>query len=82
MEKIVLTFLASLGFVPALVQEVSAQADPSTPLGTGPLPSWNDGMAKKSIIDHFRSLSVKSKGELPIIPVDERAAEVRVIKVG
>jgi 5'-nucleotidase len=39
-------------------------------------------MAKKSIIDHLRSLSVKSKGELPIIPVDERAAEVRAIKVG
>lgn len=34
------------------------------------------------IMDHLRSLPVKSKGELPVIPVDERAAEVRAIKVG
>jgi 5'-nucleotidase len=27
-------------------------------------------------------LSVKNKGELPVIPVDERAAEVRAIKEG
>jgi 5'-nucleotidase len=33
-------------------------------------------------MDHLRSLPVKSKGELPVIPVDERAAEVRAIKVG
>jgi 5'-nucleotidase / UDP-sugar diphosphatase len=36
----------------------------------------------QAIIDHLRSLPVKSKGELPVIPVDERAAEVRAIKVG
>ena len=47
MERIVFTFLAALGFVPALVQQASAQADPSTPLGTGPLRSWNNGAAKK-----------------------------------
>jgi 5'-nucleotidase/UDP-sugar diphosphatase len=34
----------------------------------------------QAIMDHLRSLPVKSKGELPIIPVDERAAEVRAIK--
>jgi hypothetical protein len=28
------------------------------------------------------NLLVKNKGELPVIPVDERAAEVRTIKVG
>jgi 5'-nucleotidase/UDP-sugar diphosphatase len=33
-------------------------------------------------MDHLRSLPVKSAGELPVIPVDERAAEVRAIKVG
>ena len=33
-------------------------------------------------MDYLRSLPVKSKGELPTIPVDERAAEVRAIKVG
>jgi len=36
----------------------------------------------QAIMDHLRSLPVKVKGELPMIPVDERAAEVRAIKVG
>jgi 5'-nucleotidase / UDP-sugar diphosphatase len=36
----------------------------------------------QAIMDHLHSLPVKSKGELPTIPVDERAAEVRAIKVG
>ena len=36
----------------------------------------------QAIMDHIRSLPVKAKGELPVIPVDERAAEVRAIKVG
>jgi len=36
----------------------------------------------QAIMDHLRSLPVKGKGKLPIIPVDERAAEVRAIKVG
>ena len=36
----------------------------------------------QAIMDHLRSLPVKSTGELPTIPVDERAAEVRAIKVG
>ena len=36
----------------------------------------------QAIMDHLRSLPVRSKGELPVIPVDERAAEVRAIKVG
>jgi 5'-nucleotidase len=34
----------------------------------------------QAIMDHLRSLPVKSKGELPVIPVDDRAAEVRAIK--
>ena len=36
----------------------------------------------QAIMDHLRSLPVKSPGELPVIPVDERAAEVRAIKAG
>jgi len=36
----------------------------------------------QAIMDHLRSLPVRSKGELPVIPVDERAAEVRAIKAG
>ena len=33
----------------------------------------------QAIMDHLRILPVKSPGELPIIPVDKRAAEVRAI---
>jgi 5'-nucleotidase len=36
----------------------------------------------QAIMDHLRSLPVKNKGELPVIPVDERANEVRAIKAG
>jgi 5'-nucleotidase len=36
----------------------------------------------QAIMDHLRSLPVKAKGELPVIPVDERAAEVRGIRAG
>jgi 5'-nucleotidase len=36
----------------------------------------------QAIMDHLCRLPVKSKGELPTIPVDERAAEIRAIKVG
>ena len=36
----------------------------------------------QAIMDHLRALPVKTSGELPVIPVDERAAEVRAIKVG
>ena len=36
----------------------------------------------QAIMDHLRRLPVKNPGELPVIPVDERAAEVRAIAVG
>jgi 5'-nucleotidase len=36
----------------------------------------------QAIMDYLRDLPVKKKSELPVIPVDERAAEVRAIKVG
>ena len=32
-------------------------------------------------MDYLRTLPVKNKGDLPVIPVDGRAAEVRAIKV-
>ena len=35
----------------------------------------------QAIMDHFRSLPAKNKGDLPVVPVDERAAEVRAIKI-
>jgi 5'-nucleotidase / UDP-sugar diphosphatase len=34
----------------------------------------------QAIMDYLRDLPVTKKGELPTIPVDERAAEVRAIK--
>jgi 5'-nucleotidase len=36
----------------------------------------------QAIMDHLRSLPAKSPGELPVIPVDGRAAEVRAIGAG
>jgi 5'-nucleotidase/UDP-sugar diphosphatase len=33
-------------------------------------------------MEHLRNLPAKQPGELPIVPVDERAAEVRFFKVG
>ena len=36
----------------------------------------------QAIMDYLRSLPIKNPGDLPVIPVDERAAEVRAIKVG
>jgi 5'-nucleotidase len=36
----------------------------------------------QAIMDYLRDLPVEKKGELPVIPVDERAAEVRAIKAG
>ncbi len=36
----------------------------------------------QAIMDHLRGLPVTKPGELPVIPVDERASEVRAIKVG
>jgi 5'-nucleotidase/UDP-sugar diphosphatase len=36
----------------------------------------------QAIMDHLRNLPVKSAGELPVIPTDKRANEVRAIKVG
>jgi 5'-nucleotidase / UDP-sugar diphosphatase len=36
----------------------------------------------QAIMDHLRNLPTKSPGELPVIPVDGRAAEVRAIRAG
>ena len=33
-------------------------------------------------MDHLRALPVKTAGELPVTPVDERAADVRATKAG
>jgi 5'-nucleotidase/UDP-sugar diphosphatase len=36
----------------------------------------------QAIMDHLRRLPAKAAGELPVIPVDDRASESRAIKVG
>jgi 5'-nucleotidase len=36
----------------------------------------------QAIMDHLRRLPVTAPGRLPVVPVDERAAEVRAVKVG
>jgi 5'-nucleotidase/UDP-sugar diphosphatase len=36
----------------------------------------------QAIMDYLRALPTKREGELPMIPVDDRAAEVRAIKAG
>ncbi len=80
-----------------LTSKVEALDDPrdSTPdllppTGTLDNSSVATGMGKdavreikewQAIMDHLRNLPLKNKGELPLIPVDERAAEVRAIKV-
>jgi 5'-nucleotidase len=51
----------------------------ATGSGNGPTREIKEWQA---IMDHLRSLPGKNTGELPVIPVDERAAEVRAIKVG
>ncbi len=61
------------------------------PPGTTDLTSVAKGVGKQAgleikewqaIMDHLRRLPINTKGELPMIPVDERAEEVRAIKVG
>ncbi len=66
------------GYMLATPGEVDAQ---SVALGSG------NGAVKEikewqAIMDHLRSLPVKNFGDLPEIPVDERAQEVRAINVG
>lgn len=36
----------------------------------------------QAIMVHLRELPVNGPGKLPVVPVDELAAEVRAIKVG
>ena len=48
------------GFLFLLVfAEAYGQTDPSTALGAGPLPSWNDGPAKKAIVEFVKATTEK-----------------------
>jgi 5'-nucleotidase/UDP-sugar diphosphatase len=75
--------------VEALEDPRSSTPDLLSPTGTTDRKSVATGGKTKAtkeikewqaIMDHLRNLPAK-KGELPVIPVDERAAEVRAIKV-
>jgi 5'-nucleotidase / UDP-sugar diphosphatase len=55
------------------------KASLATAAGAGPVREIKEWQA---IMDYLRSLPVKSTGELPTIPVDARAREVRAIKAG
>jgi 5'-nucleotidase len=77
--------------VEALDDPRSSTAHLMAPPGTVDKDSVATGIGKdasqevkewQAIMDHLQSLPVKTNGELPVIPVDERAAEVRAIKVG
>jgi 5'-nucleotidase / UDP-sugar diphosphatase len=67
------------GSTPDLLPPAGTMDKDSVASGTG-----NDAGREikewQAIMDHLRSLPVKTKGELPVIPIDERAAEVRAIK--
>jgi 5'-nucleotidase len=69
------------GSTPDLLPPAGALDKGSVATGTGQgatreIKEW------QAIMDHLRSLPVKDKGGLPVIPVDDRAAEVRAIKAG
>ena len=51
----------------------------ATNAGEGPTREIKEWQA---IMDYLRELPVKSPDTLPTIPVDDRAAEIRAIKVG
>ena len=55
------------------------QSSVATATGNGPVREIKEWQA---VMDYLRALPVKNGSELPTIPVDERANEVRAIKVG
>jgi haloacid dehalogenase-like hydrolase len=60
-----------LAFALAGVTTTQGQ-DPSTSLGTGPLPSWNDGKTKQSITEFVGK--VTKEGSADFVPPNERIA--------
>jgi len=68
-KNLLLVLLVSAVFI---ITSVAWAASPSTMGGTGPLPSWNDGMAKQSIVDFVAK--VTKEGSPDFVPVEERIA--------
>ena len=76
--------------VDALDMPRSETPDMLPPVGTfdpaGVATSAHNGAPREikewqAIMDHLRGLPIKNAGELPIIPLDARAAEVRALKI-
>ena len=55
------------------------QSSVATATDNGPVREIKEWQA---VMDYLRAMPVKDGSELPTIPVDARAAEVRAIKVG
>jgi phosphoglycolate phosphatase-like HAD superfamily hydrolase len=58
--------------VMAFTTTVAHAADPSTPLGTGPLPSWNDTAPKQAIVAFVQKVAME--GSSDFVPQPERVA--------
>jgi phosphoglycolate phosphatase-like HAD superfamily hydrolase len=56
----------------AITTTIAHAADPSTSLGAGSLPSWNDGKAKKSVVEFVAK--VTKDGGADFVPPAERIA--------
>jgi phosphoglycolate phosphatase-like HAD superfamily hydrolase len=56
----------------AMTTTIAHAADPSASLGAGPLPSWNDGAAKKSVVEFVAK--VTKEGGPDFVPPAERIA--------
>jgi hypothetical protein len=65
---IAIALLAAVAFTTTIARA----ADPSTSLGAGPLPSWNEGAAKRSIVNFVEK--VTKPGSPDFVPVPERIA--------
>lgn len=63
---------AALALALALAPTLARAADPSTALAAGPLPSWNDGKARQSIVDFVKRIT--TKGGKDFVPPAERIA--------
>jgi phosphoglycolate phosphatase-like HAD superfamily hydrolase len=60
MKRTMINRMLGAGFLFLLLfAQAHAQTDPSTALGAGPLPSWNDGPAKKAIVEFVKSTTEK-----------------------
>jgi phosphoglycolate phosphatase-like HAD superfamily hydrolase len=64
-----LSGLAAMPALPGLLDAAAAQAQSTTP----PLPAWNDGPAKKAILDFVRATTDPSSKDF--VPPEERIAE-------